>query len=168
MKRLSFFLLIGVMFIITGCPLQTSRPVDEGSYTETGWLEGKWDRLASRGSEGKSYKVEKHRKQGTMLAYDIINGKINNEGRVIILSNVGSAIFVSAYEEGSEDLTDKGYYIYKLLPKSNTEFDLIPVKEKSISKNASGRDIRAYLSANLDGKIYELKDTEHYKKSNQA
>jgi len=165
MKQLSFLLLVSVMLVVTGCPLQTNSPVDEGSYTETSWLEGKWDRQASRGSEGKSYVIKKHRKPGNILAYDVINGTTDSKGRLIVLSNIGSTIFISAFED-SDDLTDKGYYIYKMIKKSSTEFDLLPVKENSIAKNVSGKDIRAYLNKNQDADIYEKKDIEHYKKNN--
>ncbi len=150
---------------MSGCPLQTSSPIDEGSYTETGWLEGKWERQPSDGSDGESYVIRKHRKPGNMLVYEVKEGKTETKGRSVILSSIGAKIFLSVFEEGDE-LSDKGYYIYRMIKKSSTAFDLIPVKEHLIEPNTSSRGIRKYLDENQDAGIYEITDTEHYKKNN--
>ena len=157
-------LLIAIMLLITGCPLQTSVPVDEGSYTTTGWLEGKWIELKADGSTAKTYLIKKGDKAGKIQVYTITDGKPEAKPMPVVLSNVAGKIFISAYTE-ADDMDEAGYYIYQMQKKSNAAFDLLPVKEHAISTSATSKEIMTFLRENVDGDIYETKDLVHYKKS---
>jgi hypothetical protein len=162
MKHLSLILLLGAMLVITGCPMQTEHPVDEGSYTATSWIEGKWVQQKSDGTAGKSYLIKKD-KPGRLLAYSVTAGKAEAKAQPIIASTVGSKVFLSAYTEGDE-VDDKGYYIFQLIKKSNSEFELLPVKEYTVESGASSKEIKDYLMQHGDDAIYEEGERETYKK----
>jgi hypothetical protein len=163
MKRLSLALLIGIMLVITGCPLQTTMPVDEGSYTASSWLEGKWIEQKADGTTSKTYLIKKGDKPGRILVYTITDGKPESKPMPVVLSNVAGKIFISAYTE-ADDVDEAGYYIYQMQKKSNAAFDLLPVKEHAISTSASSKEITTFLREHVDGDIYEVKDLAHYKK----
>jgi hypothetical protein len=163
MKKLSLLLLVGVMLFITGCPLQTRQAIDEGSYTSTNWLMGNWTQQKADGTKGKSYLIKNGDKPGRISVYSIIEGETEAKPRAVTLSNVGGKIFISAWDE-SDDAADAGYYIYQMVKKSSTSFELLPVKERSISYDATSEEIRSFLNEHLSGDIYELKDVEFYKK----
>jgi hypothetical protein len=162
MKRFSLIVLLAAMFLITGCPMQTEHPVDEGSYTATSWLEGKWVQQKSDGTVGKTYLI-KRSKPGHLLAYSVTAGQLEAKGRPIVASRVGSKVFLSAYDEGDE-VDDKGYYIFQLIKKSNTEFELLPVKEHTVGSDASSKEIKDYLVQHQDEAIYEEGERETYKR----
>jgi hypothetical protein len=162
MKHSFLILLLGVMFLITGCPLQVEQPVDEGSYTGTSWIEGKWVQQKSDGSTGKTYLIKRD-KPGRLLAFTVSGGQPEAKGRPIVASTVGSRIFLSAYDEG-DDVDDKGYYIFQLIKKNNSEFDLLPVKEHSVSSGASSKEVKDYLMQHQNDAIYEESERESYKK----
>jgi hypothetical protein len=163
MKQLSIVLLMGLMLVITGCPLHTSAPVDGGSYTTTSWLEGKWIQQKADGTTAKTYLIKKGDKPGKIDVYTITDGKAETKPMPVVLSTVAGKIFISAYSE-ADDMDEAGYYIYQMQKKSSTAFDLLPVKEHSINADASSREIMSFLSEHIDGDIYEIKDLEHYKK----
>ncbi len=163
MKQISLMLLLGVMLVITGCPLNTEKPVDEGSYTATGWLTGKWIGQKANGTKGNTYIVEKGDKPGNIRVYAVTDGKRAAKPRPVVLSSIGNKIFISAYEEGDE-VDDSGYYIMLMVKKGNNAFDLMPVKEHSISSGSTSKEIRDWLTANADGDIYVADEVEHYKK----
>jgi hypothetical protein len=165
MKQLSMLMLLGIMLVITGCPLQTETPIDQGSYTSTGWLEGTWKEQKADGTTGKVSQIKKGSRAGNIDVYTVTDGTPESKPMPVVLSSVGGKIFISAYSEGDE-VEESGYYIYQLQKKSAAAFDLVPVKEHIISSDASSKEMINFLSEHInDGAILEEKELAHYKKS---
>lgn len=161
MKQLSLLLLLSVMLFITGCPLRTAEPIDAGSYTKTDWLLGKWTEQKAGG--GDVYLIKKGSKASRLQLFNVTRGDDETDARTIILSSIGKKIFISVSDVDEDK--EKGYYIYQLTKLSNTEIELLPVKEYSVSSDAQSKELQTFLNQHIDDDtIYEAKDLVHFKK----
>jgi hypothetical protein len=149
MKQLLFIPLILSLVILTGCPYSARESLDDGdgSYTETGWLPGKWVCMSGTDSL-KEYKVSK---------LDKMKGWIMAGDKKIQLSRVGKSVYASVYDTG-EDGKTPGYLIMKLVKVNNKEIILKGVTEAAMMPR-NGRDkVRAYLLEHDDDERIFLKE----------
>ena len=166
MKQLSVCLLLLAMIGLCGCPVLTKNSVDDGSYEVPSWLPGKWCEVTRDGTKKDCNILKKEDKKGTMTRYETdASGNADPlKATPVILSNVGSKIFMFAYTEGDGG-EYPGYYIFELRKVSNTEFVLAGIKEHAIDYEASRDDIKKYLLDNKNNNaIFDPAETTTYKK----
>lgn len=151
-----------VLLLLTGCPAQTEKPMDEGSYAISTWINGKWTT-----AQGTSYDVKAETgKIGNAIytEYDSLGKPDKSTANRVIFSKIGDKVFVSAYvKEGVDNMA--GYYIYLLKRISDKEMELMAVKEYKVRYSDSPEDIRKWLIANKDkGSTYDSTDVAHLSK----
>ena len=166
MKKSIIAICIVAMLILYGCPVLTVNSIDNGSYAVPSWLAGTWKEVKSTG-KGESFFIEsKKNEKGNLWVYtlDSLGNRHDIDRRAVILSDIGGEVFLSAYDPGY-DLADPGWYLYKFQQVSNTEFMLLPLKEKTIEYSAKQEDIKAFIEKNKDNpEIYEESERSRYLK----
>lgn len=167
MKRIAVYSLLAVMFIISGCPVLTKNSIDNGSYDVPSWLPGKWQEVDKEGKPKTSaYLLEKGSGKGKLKCYDIkSDGAVDRAtGKDVILSSVDGNIYMSVYTP-SDDVSEEGYYLFRLRKVSNTEMVLDGIKEHAIDYEATQAEIKKFIeNAKDDAPIYEAADSYTYKK----
>ena len=167
MKKFLFpFLFVGAILLM-GCPLQTQKSIDEGSYDVPSWLFGKWKGKAKTDEKTTTYLVKKVEGNKTKARAYVCDekGTPNSEYKDIIFSTVGNKFFINVYEPGDSSLTDPGYYIYKLDKVSEKEFNLLPVLEHKIDYEVEPKELKAWLLEHKDdNSIFDVANIENYKK----
>jgi len=157
MKRLLSGCLLAAMLLLTGCPYESDTPVDQGSYPAPAWLPGKWQ-LVKQDGTGTVYDLKANKGNAALLEATTSVETI----RKIFLSKVGNSIYLSVYEP-SDDMSEEGYYIYRLTKKSNTEIELLPVNEH-INISGAG-SLKEFLRQHEnDETIFEKSELSTYKK----
>ncbi|MCD6010933.1 MAG: hypothetical protein K0Q79_795 [Flavipsychrobacter sp.] len=167
MKRIAVYSLLAVMLVIAGCPVLTKNSIDNGSYDVPAWLPGKWQEVDKDGKPKTSaYLLEKGSGKGKLKYYDIkTDGTVDRAtGRDMILSSIDGNIYLSAYTP-ADDMSEEGYYLFRLRKVSNTEMVLDGIKEHAIDYEATQADIKKFITnAKEDAAIYEATDSYTYKK----
>ncbi len=78
------------------------------------------------------------------------------------MSKVGSSVYMSVYEAG-DDLGDEGYYIFRMTKKSNTEMELLLLKEHADVSSAAS--LKEFLRQHEnDDAVFEKTELMQFKK----
>ncbi len=160
---------LGVIVLLTicfmGCPMQTKKSIDGGSYKIPEWLLGKWVDQADTSANPIVCRI-KHdgKKTGHAIVEVLDSAGKGAESSALIFSTVGDNIFVSAFED-SNDEYDAGYYLYKFNKKSEKEIELIPLKEEIVDAKITQDSLKSWLLHNMnDSTIYDYSDISKYSK----
>ena len=167
MKYIFAPLLLIVVLILQGCPLQTKNSIDEGSYDIPSWLPGKWKLMSNDDKTAPIYLLGKDEsRKANMLAfpYDSLGNISTDNYYRMILSTVGDKIFVNVYDNGDSG-GEEGYYIYLLKIISNTTIKLVGVKESSVDGDIEPEKLKEWLLAHKDDdSIYDSSEEQTYLK----
>ncbi len=167
MKQLAIYGLLLVMLVIAGCPVLTKNSIDNGSTDVPSWLPGKWQEFDKDGKPKTSaYFLEKGTGKGKLKYYEIkTDGTVDRtSGKEAILSGIDGNLYLSVYTP-ADDMSEEGYYLFKLRKVSNTEMVLDGIKEHAIDYEATQAEIKKFITnAKEDAAIYEATDSYTYKK----
>lgn len=149
MRQVVIYSLLVIMLGLTGCPIATDNPIDEGSYDVPSWLPGKWSTRSGPTLSPERYRLEKGKKKGQLKCYSLDTaGNVTGTMDPIILSKVGDKIFLSAYN------TDHTYYLFEFKKHTETSFELIEVDEDAftamtdITLAASSAELKKFFEKN--------------------
>lgn len=157
MKQLLTYGLLAATLLLAGCPYQSDVPIDKGSCSVPSWLPGKWQEIKQNG-DGAVYDVKPDNSNASLL----LVSSTAESFRKIYLSKIGNSVFISVYEPG-DDVSDEGYYIFRLMKKSSTEIELLPVKEHA--DVAAAGSLKEFLRLHEnDDMVYEKAELARYKK----
>jgi hypothetical protein len=163
MRRFSFLPLLLLLVLLTGCPKEVDESIDDGSYTQTDWMLGKWT-CVSGDDKGTEYTVTRDADNKAKLISEekAVNGDLKKYG--LIMSTVGKNFFASIYEMNEDDIATE-YYILKLVKKSNKELELWPVKDTLVAIGTERDEMVPFLKAhgNEPG-TYDMEDIVTYRK----
>lgn len=166
MKQLAIYGLLLVMLVIAGCPVLTKNSIDNGSADVPSWLPGKLQEVDKDGKPKTSaYLLEKGGK-AKLRSYDLkADGSADRTtGRDVILSLIDGNIYLSVYNP-ADDMSEEGYYLFRLRRVSSTEMVLDGIKEHAIDYEATQAEIKKFITnAKEDAAIYEATDSYTYKK----
>lgn len=157
MKPLFIYSLLAAMLLLTGCPYSSDTPVDPGSFSVPAWLTGKWQEVKSDGN-GTVYELKPDKGNSSILTATVPGEK----EKKVYMSKVGSSVYMSVYEAG-DDLSDEGYYIFRMTKKSNTEMELLPLKEHADVGSAAS--LKEFLRQHEnDDAVFEKTELMQFKK----
>jgi hypothetical protein len=162
MKKLLLLFVPAVLLMLTGCPLQTEKPIDSGSYPVPAWITGKWTSALGTNYDLKVVKG----KLGTALyvEYDSAGNPNKGASNAILFSKIADKVFVSIYANETVD-ANAGYYLFLFKKISDREIELTALKENSVSFSASSDAIKKWLTTNKDNKaIYDSTDISRFRK----
>lgn len=158
MKQLFIYSLLAATILLTGCPYSSDTPVDQGSFPVPAWLAGKWQEVKS-GGNGTVYELKPDKGNSSILTATVPGEK----EKKIYMSKVGNRVYMSVYEAG-DDLGDEGYYIFRMTKKSNTEMELLPLKEHADVSNAAS--LKEFLRQHEDDDtVFEKSELMLFKKA---
>ena len=166
MKKIITVICMAGMLILYGCPAQTEKSIDNGSYNVPTWMSGNWTEIKSNG-KGDSYFLESVKaSKGNILVYSLDSlGKHSSDSRRVILSEIGGAVFLNVYDAGDDEMSDPGWYLYKFQVVSKTEFTLLPLKENVVPRSATQEELRVFLEKNKDSNdIFDESQRSRYQK----
>ncbi|MCW3128000.1 MAG: hypothetical protein JWO03_3658 [Bacteroidetes bacterium] len=158
MKKVFLLVVPVALLLLTGCPLQTEKPMDNGSYNIPTWMNGKWGTVLAN----YIVKVEKGKPGvATVIDPDSVGKAVPD---TIIFSKVGDKVFASVYQKETDD-SQAGYYVYLFKKISDTEIELKAVKANVVSSSASPAVIKKWLLENKDRPaIYDTTDITRFEK----
>jgi hypothetical protein len=165
MRSFSFLPLLLLLVLLSGCPKEVDESIDDGSYTQTDWLVGKWTCL-SGDDKGTEYTVTRDKTNKAKLISEETGANGDQKRYGLIMSTVGKNLFASVYElDGDEDDIPTEYFILKVVKKSNKEMQLWPVKETLAAIGTERDEMVPFLTAHgSEPATYDMEDVVTYRK----
>ncbi len=158
MKKIFLLLLFAGMFLLSGCPYESSDPIDTGSYKVPAWLIGNWRQGASKITNYRVASIKDN--ANAFTAYEVDSaGIVKTTYNPIIMSKLGKNIFLSV----NDPEAGVSYYIYRLEISSENKIELLGLKEKIVPDDLE--KLKSFLLANENSKdIYDPIESMTFRK----
>lgn len=167
MRKTLFTLLGCACLFLMGCPLMTNTPI-KGAPANAPWITGSWAGLDSNGKANSGwYKVEADPSTSgglTITPMDEDGSRDHSQPvRKAEYCRINESIFLSVYDNGG-DISESGYYHYAVERTASGDLSLIPLKEKLVALETSGKDLAAFISGHPKSGYLDLANTELYRR----
>ena len=161
LSRLKWILpLVAIMFVLGGCPYKSDIPLDNTGKKINPALLGVWEPRSNSSNEKftitkdneTTYKITKTSKSSTTPTV--------YKGFIVDIDGVP---FLNLQDQG--EMSDKGYYIYKVdLAANGSKATLIALTENITEKFTTGEEFRAFVKKYKGLSFFFDKTTEEYLK----
>ena len=166
MKKMGYLLsIIAASFFLTGCPYESTVPIDRPTVKYPASILGKWE---PKSSSDDLYIITKKDDYTIIIAKTKKEVKADDKPEVYeaFLSDVGGIKFLNLYEKQEEADGSKKFYLYKLeISTSGARLTLSEITENVDEKFESSAALKSFIEKNMMHSFFFGKEDEVYIKA---
>ena len=160
MKNIFSFIAIAVLCIaLSGCPYQSSTPIDAPTIKVDTRLIGTWK---SSGSDDDKYKIS----QADEFTYSFIKHSKGSEDEKYLgyFSVVNDVTFLNLYNDTGSDIASRLYNLYRVDVKGDGVIILKEMTENIDEEFTTSEELKKFIASNMNNSYFYSKDETIYSK----